>query len=360
MIRTLISCLIVLCATAAAPAKDNQAIIPFQEGSIRLTFLNDNAVRVEYAKEFSDTLPEWIYVNKSPRTGKLTKTELQNGTTRISAGKIKADIDRNKRAVTITDAQGRSVFTTRDITLYSTDNPDGTRDTGAQLSWDNSADEHLYGLGQFQDGFTDIKGLSRRLTQVNTQISIPFILSNKGYGILWNNYGLTEYNPGPTTVALSRSEKAGAAREVNITTTEGARREVRRDNTFTGVIDIPESGDYSILLDVGQKMARRHNLTIDGKTIMDQRNLWLPPTSSTIVTLTKGKHELSANLERGDNPTVTLKKLDGTSTLRSPMPAKADFTVFTGTPDEIIASFRSATGHAPHDAGVGARLHPLP
>lgn len=277
MIRTLISCLIVLCATAAAPAKDNQAIIPFQEGSIRLTFLNDNAVRVEYAKEFSDTLPEWIYVNKSPRTGKLTKTELQNGTTRISAGKIKADIDRNKRAVTITDAQGRSVFTTRDITLYSTDNPDGTRDTGAQLSWDNSADEHLYGLGQFQDGFTDIKGLSRRLTQVNTQISIPFILSNKGYGILWNNYGLTEYNPGPTTVALSRSEKAGAAREVNITTTEGARREVRRDNTFTGVIDIPESGDYSILLDVGQKMARRHNLTIDGKTIMDQRNLWLPP-----------------------------------------------------------------------------------
>lgn len=347
MIRTLISCLIVLCATAAAPAKDNQAIIPFQEGSIRLTFLNDNAVRVEYAKEFSDTLPEWIYVNESPRTGKLTKTELQNGTTRISAGKIKADIDRNKRAVTITDAQGRPVFTTRDITLYSTDNPDGTRDTGAQLSWDNSADEHLYGLGQFQDGFTDIKGLSRRLTQVNTQISIPFILSNKGYGILWNNYGLTEYNPGSTTVTLSRSEKAGAAREVNITTTEGARMEVRRDNTFTGVIDIPESGDYSILLDVGQKMARRHNLTIDGKTIMDQRNLWLPPTSSSIVTLTKGKHELSANLERGDNPTVTLKKLDGTSTLRSPMPAKADFTVFTGTPDEIIASFRSATGHAP-------------
>ncbi|WP_303331387.1 alpha-glucosidase domain-containing protein, partial [uncultured Muribaculum sp.] len=134
MIRTLISCLIVLCATAAAPAKDNQAIIPFQEGSIRLTFLNDNAVRVEYAKEFSDTLPEWIYVNESPRIGKLNKTELQNGITRISAGKIKADIDRNKRAVTITDAQGRPVFTTRDITLYSTDNPDGTRDTGAQLS----------------------------------------------------------------------------------------------------------------------------------------------------------------------------------------------------------------------------------
>lgn len=79
MIRTLISCLIVLCATAAAPAKDNQAIIPFQEGSIRLTFLNDNAVRVEYAKEFSDTLPEWIYVNKSPRTGKLTKPNCKTG-----------------------------------------------------------------------------------------------------------------------------------------------------------------------------------------------------------------------------------------------------------------------------------------
>ena len=53
-------------------------------------------------------------------------------------------------------------------------------------------DEYIYGTGQFQDGYLNIRGLTRRLTQVNTQISIPFILSSKGYGLLWNNYGLTD------------------------------------------------------------------------------------------------------------------------------------------------------------------------
>ena len=40
-------------------------------------------------------------------------------------------------------------------------------------------DEYIYGTGQFQDGYLNIRGLTRRLTQVNTQISIPFILSSK-------------------------------------------------------------------------------------------------------------------------------------------------------------------------------------
>ena len=34
-------------------------------------------------------------------------------------------------------------------------------------------DEFIYGTGQFQDGYLNVRGLTRRLTQVNTQISIP-------------------------------------------------------------------------------------------------------------------------------------------------------------------------------------------
>ena len=53
------------------------------------------------------------------------------------------------------------------------------------------SDNYLYGTVKFK--------LSQHqriiLHQVNTQISIPFILSSQGYGLLWNNYGLTEFNP---------------------------------------------------------------------------------------------------------------------------------------------------------------------
>jgi alpha-D-xyloside xylohydrolase len=40
------------------------------------------------------------------------------------------------------------------------------------------------------------------LSQANTNISIPFVLSSKGYGILWNNASLTDFNPADQSIAI--------------------------------------------------------------------------------------------------------------------------------------------------------------
>ena len=45
----------------------------------------------------------------------------------------------------------------------------------------------FYGLGQHQHGFLDQKGCVVGLYQKNTEVSIPFLLSSRGYGFLWNN-----------------------------------------------------------------------------------------------------------------------------------------------------------------------------
>lgn len=47
--------------------------------------------------------------------------------------------------------------------------------------------EHLYGMGQYQHGCLDLKGLDLELAQRNSQASVPFVLSSRGYGLLWNN-----------------------------------------------------------------------------------------------------------------------------------------------------------------------------
>ncbi len=47
--------------------------------------------------------------------------------------------------------------------------------------------ERFYGLGQHQHGHLDQKGCVIELSQRNTEISIPFMLSSRGYGFLWNN-----------------------------------------------------------------------------------------------------------------------------------------------------------------------------
>jgi len=332
------SVFVAVCAMAFAAAGGNQAVIKVAGGVVRLSFLDENAVRVEYATGLNDTLPEWVYVPEDMPRDVVRTVGVDDGRVAVTAGGVEVYVDTADATVAVADARGRMVLREAGMMLTA---------AGGSLSWRNSGDEHLYGLGQFQDGFTDIKGLSRRLTQVNTQIAIPFVLSNKGYGVLWNNYGLTEFNPCELFVALRRGDQAGEAHEVDVTTTEGASKEVRRGNSFAGYIDIPEDGDYAVLMDVGSKMARRHNLSIDGNVVMEQQNMWLPPTSSTIVRLRKGRHELSAELEMGDRPTVGVRKVDGSTTLCSPMPRKVDFTVFTGTPDEIVASYRSATGRCP-------------
>ena len=42
-------------------------------------------------------------------------------------------------------------------------------------------------MGQYQQPYMDMKGCVVELAHRNSQASVPFALSNKGYGLLWNN-----------------------------------------------------------------------------------------------------------------------------------------------------------------------------
>ena len=304
--------------------------VPFGNGSLVIRKLAANAVRIQYQeKDVTSDLPDWVYVKND---------EVQHADVSVS-------VDRRRQQVCVKDKKGRVVFTATAHQL---------QDGVATLRFKSASDECLYGLGQFQDGYSNIRGLSRRLTQVNTQISIPMLLSSKGYGVLWNNYGLTEFNPCEQHVSLSplaSDTSLGGAETVNVTTTEGTRQERRQRNVFHATIDVAEEGNYALLLDVGQKMARRHNLTIDGETVIEMQNLWLPPTASAITHLTKGRHTLRAELTGGDQPTLYYNKVKDETTFRSPVATSVDYTVFVGSADEVIAAYRDLTGAAPRIPG---------
>src|SRR5581483_8746763 len=47
--------------------------------------------------------------------------------------------------------------------------------------------ERFYGLGQHQHGLLDQKGCTIELIQRNTEVSIPFLFSSRGYALLWHN-----------------------------------------------------------------------------------------------------------------------------------------------------------------------------
>ncbi len=302
------------------------AQVPFGQGTLTVKRVARNAVRIQYAEgEVRDTLPDWLYVRHDE----------------VKRQDIKVNVDQRRQTVTVSDRRGRTVFTASHHDMQGRQ---------ATLAFRSPQDECLYGLGQFQDGYSNVRGLSRRLTQVNTQIALPMLISSRGYGVLWNNYGLTDFNPCSQQVTLTpqaANPDAQSAEVVNVTSTEGNRQEVRRRNVFGATIEVAEEGDYALLLDVGQKMARRHNLVVDGQTVIEMQNVWLPPTASAIVHLAAGHHELSAELSQGDRPTLYYNKVTDQTVLRSPVAQCVDYTVFIGTPDEIIATYRQLTGPSP-------------
>ena len=50
--------------------------------------------------------------------------------------------------------------------------------------------EKIFGMGQYQQPYLDLKGADLELAQRNSQSSVPFALSSLGYGFLWNNPGI--------------------------------------------------------------------------------------------------------------------------------------------------------------------------
>lgn len=63
----------------------------------------------------------------------------------------------------------------------------GSNDYKLTLRLESYPDEKIYGMGQYQHDFLNLKGCVLELTHRNSQVSVPFHISDRGYGMLWNN-----------------------------------------------------------------------------------------------------------------------------------------------------------------------------
>jgi len=108
---------------------------------------------------------------------------------------------------------------------------------GCELVFDASPGERFYGLGQHQHGLFDQKGAVIDLVQRNTEVCIPFILSNRGYGFIWNMPGVGRVELGANRTLW----RADGARQIDYWVTTGATPAdiVSRSTTMTGLPPMP-------------------------------------------------------------------------------------------------------------------------
>jgi len=77
--------------------------------------------------------------------------------------------------------------------------------------------EQLFGLGQHTHGRLDQKGIVVDLVQRNAEVSIPFVVSSRGYGLLWNNPAVGRVELGATATRWV----ANSARQIDYWITTG-------------------------------------------------------------------------------------------------------------------------------------------
>jgi len=317
--------------------------LPVREGVLSVTTLGDRAFRIRIAPPGS---PEPVSPLLGPAPPHVEARLIREATTtRVVLPHGACVIDHRHGAVTFVDATGRQVLhETPGSRALQPGDLHGWRTLRAEQGFDLGPGEHLLGTGCFQDGYLDIAGLPRRLCQVNTQISLPFVVSTKGYGLLWHNTGLTDINRPAGTIDLVRRE-TGAAHTDDVTTAHGNARIERREAVWTGAFTTVEDTDHAFQLNLGRKMTSRYHVAIDGKVLVDHANQWLPASTGFIARLSPGSHRVEIRCEDLDQPRLRFGPKGSSTTWASSVADGIDYIVILGDrPAAIMAGLRQLLG----------------
>jgi len=321
--------------------------VNLSNGTLSICPLTENAVRIRFYQDAEVQVPELILTSSIPtrRFGVVdSPSKLE-----IEGKNIIIALDKQTGKLSFADKSGKIFLNEKSGSRKLVpDSVMGEPCFMAEQSFESPNDEFIFGLGQFQDGHYNLKRVSRRLTQVNSQISLPFIYSSKGYGLLWHQYGLTDFNPADNFVALEKQDSsAGKNKMAEVTTTTGTQKVSQNQSLYFGTFKVPVDGEYSIFLDLGD-MDNRQYVVIDGKPCIDMSNFWLTPTACALVVLEAGEHQVQLVCKSSNTPGMSWKLTDDFITFRSPNAKLLDYVVFYGpSADSVIATYRNLSGNVP-------------
>ncbi len=178
---------------------DDGVVIALHKGKIRLQLYDENIVRVTFTPTRSFPERKSLVVpnkNKSPIKWNLEETA---HVLSLITPKLQVQFDRATESIAFLDPVGK-VILKESATIPRKVTPAtimGESTYHVQQNFLLSDDEALYGLGQHQDGVMNYRGHDVTLVQQNTVAVVPFLVSTRGYGILWDNYSMTKFHDGP-------------------------------------------------------------------------------------------------------------------------------------------------------------------
>ena len=376
---------------------------------VRLQVMNDNIIRVEATPE--DAFPSKTSLIIVPQNAKPAfSVKDENGKVTVEAKKVKAVVDKKTGEVNFFDANGKLMLkeakggkTFQPFRVPEREIGVGTltEEQKNGFTWralfDSPDDEAFYGLGQHQAEDYNMKGVNEDLFQYNTKVSIPFVLSNRNYGILWDSYSYCRWGNPNEYLQLNRAfklyDKNGKPGHLTGTYVDKDGKKLVRDEdsiyyefdcpeasaianqtepggiknlpkgfnldgahvVYEGFIEAPETNLYHFIL----YYAGYTKIYIGGQEVVSERwrTAWNPNSWKFRTQLQKGK-KTQIRIEWEPDGGVSYCGLrvaqpqtareQGNLSIWSEMSRDMDYYFIAGdNADEVIGGYRTLTGKAP-------------
>ncbi|MFC0772173.1 TIM-barrel domain-containing protein [Terrimonas alba] len=400
--RLLLLCLLLACVfnvlLAEPPAyiQTKDGVIVFTDpvftgtaNAVKLEVVSDNIIRVIAAPGKKIDSTESLVVVYNKRSDIIWNVIPSKDRLTLKTKTLSAVINLKTGVVSFWDTNGKKIVDEKPIAGRSFQPAvfDGKRYFNLTQTFQTTSDDAWYGLGQHQDGVLNYRGQQVTFFQNNTEVAIPFLVSSKNYGILWDNYSLTKagdvrpLHPLSSLQLFSKNGEAGwltasyandKQKNRDIIT---ERAETAIDMEFLGESKIklpqefrPENGMVTWEGSLASHLSGLHQLRfvfggslkvwLDGKLVLNHwRKAWNPAPALIPLHLKKeGKTTIKIEwIPEGGESYISLKWQEPLSdeelnsfSFSSEAGQQVDYYfIYGNNMDEVISGYRTLTGKAP-------------
>jgi len=212
MIHNAVFCVtLAACAPALADTVEKTATgltVHTEQGpvkEIRLEVMSNNIIHVLKLDQPDKTLTPSLMTTALPCTCTFTVTQSAETVT-LNAGKISARVTLKTGQTDFYNAAGK-VFLKQSAESMTPVSIAGQAFSAIKEGFNAGSSDAWYGLGQHQNAQMNLNGEDVLLAQHNMEVAVPFVISDKNYGVLWDNNAISRFGDSTPYGALGRDLK---------------------------------------------------------------------------------------------------------------------------------------------------------
>ena len=350
---------------------------------VRLEVITDDIIRVSATP--ADTFSTAESLMRVP-VDASTEWSVQEADDRITitTRSLKATAIFNTGEVSFTDLDGNTIAQERQGGGKSFEpiQLGGQQVYSIRQVFESPDDEAFFGLGGHQNGQMNYKGEDVELVQHNIVDVVPFLYSNKNYGILWDNYSISKFGDprdfeSLNTLTLTDEDGKDGALTASYYVDNKVVKTVREDKIEFEFLETPQVDSFPKDVSRNGKVVWEGSISsanegahkflvyssgyikvwIDDALILDKwRQNWNPWTNKFTVDLKKGeKRAIKIEWNPDDSGYLGVRHLDplpseeqNQLSLWSEVADNIDYYFIKGnSADDVISGYRTLTGKAP-------------